>query len=164
MKLCASRAFWLVAYPGQGHEVLFDAHTRSFAAPGAIARRGSYDDIKTAVDRVGKGKGRGVNARFAVMSADYLVDADFCNVASGLEKGIVEKNVQDSRRRIWTVAAQSALAQRRADGRITDCWAQAAELAIREKAESIRLALVDRAAASEIFKFPIEQEADGANA
>lgn len=27
-KLYASRAFWLVAYPGQGHEMLFDAHTR----------------------------------------------------------------------------------------------------------------------------------------
>jgi len=27
MKLCASRAFWLVAYPSQGHEMLFDAHT-----------------------------------------------------------------------------------------------------------------------------------------
>jgi hypothetical protein len=25
MKLCASRAFWLVAYPGQGHEMLFTA-------------------------------------------------------------------------------------------------------------------------------------------
>ena len=40
MKLCASRAFWLVAYPSQGHEMLFDAHTRSFAALGGIARRG----------------------------------------------------------------------------------------------------------------------------
>jgi hypothetical protein len=29
------RAFWLVAYPSQGHEMLFDAHTRSFAALGA---------------------------------------------------------------------------------------------------------------------------------
>src|SRR5262245_50309676 len=27
-KLCASRAFWLVAYPSQGHEMLFDAHNR----------------------------------------------------------------------------------------------------------------------------------------
>ncbi|MBK8893997.1 MAG: hypothetical protein IPN64_08040 [Propionivibrio sp.] len=26
LKLCASRAFWLVAYPSQGHEMLFDAH------------------------------------------------------------------------------------------------------------------------------------------
>ncbi|CDS53817.1 Mobile element protein [Polaromonas sp. CG9_12] len=102
LKLCASRAFWLVAYPSQGHEMLFDAHTRSFAALGGIARRGIYDNMKTAVDKVKKGsKGRVVNARFAVMCAHYLFDADFCNVASGWEKGVVEKNVQDSRRRIW---------------------------------------------------------------
>ena len=45
MKLCASRAFWLVAYPGQGHEMLFDAHTRSFTALGGIPRRGMYDFV-----------------------------------------------------------------------------------------------------------------------
>ncbi len=101
MKLCASRAFWLVAYPSQGHEMLFDAHTRSFAALGGVARRGIYDNMRTAVDKVHKGKGRTVNARFAVMCAHYLYDPDFCNVASGWEKGVVEKNVQDSRRRIW---------------------------------------------------------------
>ena len=104
LKLCASRAFWLVAYPSQGHEMLFDAHTRSFAALGGIARRGIYDNMKTAVDKVHKGKGRVVNTRFAVMCAHYLFDADFCNVASGWEKGVVEKNVQDSRRRIFTDA------------------------------------------------------------
>ena len=104
MKLCASRAFWLVAYPSQGHEMLFDAHTRSFAALGGIARRGIYDNMKTAVDKVKKGKGRVVNERFAVMCAHYLFDPDFCNVASGWEKGVVEKNVQDSRRRIWIEA------------------------------------------------------------
>jgi transposase len=105
LKLCASRAFWLVAYPSQGHEMLFDAHTRSFAALGGVARRGIYDNMRTAVDKVLKGKGRVVNARFAVMCAHYLFDADFCNVASGWEKGVVEKNVQDSRRRIWIEAA-----------------------------------------------------------
>jgi transposase len=106
LKLCASRAFWLVAYPSQGHEMLFDAHTRSFVALGGVARRGIYDNMKTAVDKVGKGKGRQVNARFAVMCAHYLFDADFCNVASGWEKGVVEKNVQDSRRRIWQEAGK----------------------------------------------------------
>ena len=106
MKLCASRAFWLVAYPSQGHEMLFDAHTRGFAALGGVPRRGIYDNMKTAVDKVKKGKGRIVNARFAVMCAHYLFDADFCNVASGWEKGVVEKNVQDSRRRIWIEAAK----------------------------------------------------------
>jgi transposase len=106
MKLCASRAFWLVAYPSQGHEMLFDAHTRCFSALGGVARRGIYDNMKTAVDKVHKGKGRQVNARFAVMCAHYLFDPDFCNVASGWEKGVVEKNVQDSRRRIWIEAAK----------------------------------------------------------
>ena len=101
LKLCASRAFWLVAYPGQGHEMLFDAHTRAFAALGGVARRGIYDNMKTAVDRVRRGKAREVNLRFSTMCAHYLFDADFCNVASGWEKGVVEKNVQDSRRRIW---------------------------------------------------------------
>jgi transposase len=104
LKLCASRAFWLVAYPSQGHEMLFDAHTRSFTALGGVARRGIYDNMKTAVDKVKKGKGRIVNARFSTMCSHYLFDPDFCNVASGWEKGVVEKNVQDSRRRIWIEA------------------------------------------------------------
>lgn len=104
MKLCASRAFWLVAYPSQGHEMLFDAHTRGFAALGGVPRRGIFDNMKTAVDKVNKGKGRIVNERFAAMCAHYLFDPDFCNVASGWEKGVVEKNVQDSRRRIWIEA------------------------------------------------------------
>ncbi len=106
LKLCASRAFVLVAYPSQGHEMLFDAHTRSFLALGGIPRRGIYDNMKTAVDKVKKGKGRVVNARFSALCSHYLFEADFCNVASGWEKGVVEKNVQDSRRRIWQEAGK----------------------------------------------------------
>ena len=111
MKLCASRAFWLVAYPSQGHEMLFDAHTRCLTGLGGVARRGIYDNMKTAVDRVpGRGKARIVNARFAAMTAHYLFDPDFCNVASGWEKGRVEKGVQDTRRRIWQSAADQRFA------------------------------------------------------
>jgi transposase len=129
MKLCASRAFWLVAYPSQGHEMLFDAHTRAFAALGGVARRGIYDNMKTAVDKVKKGKGRVVNARFAALCAHYLFDADFCNVASGWEKGVVEKNVQDSRRRIWMEAGKerfSSLAELNAwlGARCRALWAE----------------------------------------
>jgi hypothetical protein len=46
--------------------------------------------MKTAVDKVTKGKGRIVNARFTVMCAHYLFDPDFCNVASGWEYGVVK--------------------------------------------------------------------------
>ena len=105
-KLCASRAFMLMGYPTQSHEMLFDAHTRAFTALGGIAKRGIYDNMKTAVDKVSRGNGRIVNTRFFAMTAHYLLDPDFCNVASGWEKGIVEKNVQDTRRRIWIEAKQ----------------------------------------------------------
>ncbi|MCC6191180.1 MAG: IS21 family transposase [Anaerolineales bacterium] len=107
MKLCASRAFWLVGYPSQGHEMLFDAHTRCLTGLGGVAGRGIYDNMKTAVDRTPrKDRGRVVNARFAAMAAHYLFEPDFCNVASGWEKGRVEKGVQDARRRIWQEATQ----------------------------------------------------------
>jgi hypothetical protein len=106
LKLCASRAFWLVAYPSQGHEMLFDAHTRCLTGVGGVAGRGIYDNMKTAVDRTPrKDRGRVINARFAAMVAHYLFEPDFCNVASGWEKGRVEKGVQDARRQIWQEAA-----------------------------------------------------------
>jgi hypothetical protein len=43
LKLCAGRAFCMVAYSDQGHEMMFDAHTRSLTALGGIARRGIYE-------------------------------------------------------------------------------------------------------------------------
>ena len=92
-KLCASRAFYLSAYPTQTQEMLYDAHTRAFTALGGVTKRGIYDNMKTAVDKVTKRNGRVVNARFFAMTAHYLFEPDFCNVASGWEKGIVEKNV-----------------------------------------------------------------------
>ena len=101
MKLTASRAFWLVAYYTQSHEMLFDAHARSFQALGGVPRRGIYDNMKTAVDKVGPGKERAINARFHAMCGHYLFEPEFCNRAAGWEKGIVEKNVQDRRRQIW---------------------------------------------------------------
>ncbi len=105
-KLAASRAFWLVAYPTQSHEMLFDAHARAFVAFGGVPRRGIYDNMKTAVDAVGHGKERAVNARFAAMCSHYLFEPEFCNRAAGWEKGQVEKNVLDRRRQVWREAAE----------------------------------------------------------
>lgn len=98
----------ILAYrlPHENHEMLFDAHTRAFTALGGVPARGIYDNMKTAVDKFSKGNGRVVNTYFYAMVSHYLFDLDFCNVASGWEKGIVEKNVQDSRRRIWMDAKQ----------------------------------------------------------
>ena len=100
-KLCHSRAFMLRAYLLQTHEMLFDAHNHCLASLGGVPRRGIYDNMKTAVDRIGRGKARTVNTRFAAMTSHFVFEATFCNPAAGWEKGQIEKNVQDARPRIW---------------------------------------------------------------
>jgi hypothetical protein len=68
---------------------------------GGVPERGIYDNMKTAVDKIGRGKARTVNARFKAMTGHFLFEADFCNPAAGWEKGQVEKLVRDARPRIW---------------------------------------------------------------
>lgn len=102
LKLCASRAFWLRAYPSQGHEMLFDAHTRSFAAMGGIARRGIDDNMKTAVDKVKKGKGRTVTKRFAAKhhygpysdTLRHALNTMEGHFIRGLGDGVVEAEIE----------------------------------------------------------------------
>ncbi len=100
-KLSHSRAFSVRAYLLQTHEMLFDALNEAFRVLGGVPQRGIFDNMRTAVDRIGAGKARQVNARFAAMASHYLFEPAFCNPASGWEKGQVEKNVQDARRRLW---------------------------------------------------------------
>ena len=82
-KLSYSRAFILRAYPQQTHEMLFDAHNHAFRVLGGVPRRGIYDNMRTAVDKIGRGKERRVNARFSAMVSHFLFEAEFCNPASG---------------------------------------------------------------------------------
>ncbi len=81
-KLSHSRACILRAYPLQTHEMLFDAHEHAFRVLGGVPQRGIYDnssralprDTKTAMDRVGTGKSRQVNARFSAMGTRQFQD------------------------------------------------------------------------------------------
>ena len=89
------------AYLLQTHEMLFDAHWHGFRVFGGVPERGIYDNMRTAVDRVGRGKERQVNMRFLAMANHYVFEPEFCNPAAGWEKGQVEKSVQDARPRLW---------------------------------------------------------------
>ena len=124
-KLSHSRAFIVRAYLLQTHEMLFDAHNHAFRVLGGVPRRGIYDNMKTVVDKVRRGKERDVNARFGAMVSHFLFEAEFCNPASGWEKGQVEKNVRDARHRLWQpVPAFATLAALNdwLEGRCTALW------------------------------------------
>ncbi len=89
-KLSHSRAFMLRAYPLRTHEMLFDAHNHCLRALGGITERGIYDNMKTVVVKVGRGKQRKVNARFRAMVSHFLFEPHFCLVRRPNEKGHVE--------------------------------------------------------------------------
>ncbi len=101
IKLSHSRAFLVRAYLLQTHEMLFDAHWHGFRVFGGVPERGIYDNMRTAVDRVGCGKERQINMRFLAMANHYVFEPEFCNPAAGWEKGQVEKNFRDARHRFW---------------------------------------------------------------
>jgi transposase len=102
LRLCHSRAFFLVAYPRESQEMVFDAHARAFAFFGGVPRRGIYDNLKPAVDAIFTGKERRYNRRFLVMCNHYLVDPTACTPASGWEKGQVENQVGNVREWLFT--------------------------------------------------------------
>ena len=83
--------------------MLFDAQWYALCVFGGIPGRGIYDNMKTAVDRVGRGKQRDINARFKAMASHYVFEPEFCNPAAGWEKGQVDKNVWDASNRLWQV-------------------------------------------------------------
>ena len=58
IKLSHSRAFLVRAYLLQIREMLFDADWHAFRVSGGVPQRRIYDNMKTAVDRVGVDKER----------------------------------------------------------------------------------------------------------
>jgi len=101
IRLCASRAIYLRAYPRETQEMVFDAHERAFMFFGGVPTRGIYDNMKTAVDMVFVGKERIFNRRFLLMADHYMFEPTACTPASGWEKGQVENQVKISRDRFF---------------------------------------------------------------
>ena len=97
MRLCASRAVYIRAYPRETQKMVFDAHARGIAFFGGVPLRGIYDNMKAAVTTVFIGKERVFNRRFLVMADHYMVEPTACSPAAGWEKGQVKQQVQTIR-------------------------------------------------------------------
>ena len=101
-RLCHSRMSFLAAYPLQRMEMLLEAHVQAHDFFGGLCGRGIYDNLKSVVTKIGKGKEREFNARFLECSSHYLFEIEACTPAAGWEKGQVERQVQSMRKRIFT--------------------------------------------------------------
>jgi transposase len=102
LRLAYSRAFFLMAFPRESQEMVFEAHALAFAHLGGVPRRGIYDNMKTAVEAIFTGKERRYNRRFLAMCSHYLVEPTACTPASGWEKGQVENQVGTVRGWLFT--------------------------------------------------------------
>ena len=101
LRLCHSRHFLVMAYPRETQEMVFDAHMRAFDFFGGVCRRGIYDNLKTAVNKILTGKQRSFNNRFEQLCSHYLFEPAACTPAAGWEKGQVENQVGTVRRRFF---------------------------------------------------------------
>lgn len=102
VRLCHSRMLFVLAYPRETQEMVFDAHDRAFTLYKGTCSRGIHDNMKTAVETIFVGKDRRYNRRFLQMCSHYLVDPVASAPASGWEKGQVENQVGLVRERFFT--------------------------------------------------------------
>jgi len=102
MRLSHSKASFVYPYERATMEVFLDGHVRAFAFFGGVPRRLAYDNLKSAVTHVGRGRERQLNERFLQLRSFYLFDTRFCNIQSGNEKGDVENLVKRSQRTYLT--------------------------------------------------------------
>lgn len=95
----SSKAFHR-AYAHAAQESFLDAHVRGFAHLGGVPKMVRYDNLKTAVTQILKGRGRVENDRFTALRSHYLFDSFFCRpgIAGAHEKGGVEGEIGRFRR------------------------------------------------------------------
>ncbi len=84
--------------PAQNQECLFTGLQRIFEHIGGVPSRLRFDNMSTAVAQVLKDGERVLTEGFTRFMLHYRFQADFCNPASGNEKGNVENKVGYTRR------------------------------------------------------------------
>jgi transposase len=98
MKLCYSNKPFVMAFPTQRQEAFFEGHRRSFEWYGGVPARVGYDNLKTAVLKVLRGRNRIEQEAFTALRSHYLFESRFAMPATPREQGKVENLVGYMRR------------------------------------------------------------------
>lgn len=98
VQLSASRIRFVRAYLHEKQEAFLDGFVHAFEFLGGVPTEGLLDNLKTAVTKILQGRDRLEQESFIGLQAHYVFKAEFCNPASGNEKGRVEGTVGYIRR------------------------------------------------------------------
>ena len=102
MRLNYSRVRFVMAFPFQKQEAFFEAHIQAFHFFDGVPRRLSYDNLKTAVYRILKGRKREEQKTFKEFRSYYLFESRYCTPGKGHEKGGVESDVGYAQRNFFS--------------------------------------------------------------
>jgi transposase len=97
------RAYWRAS-----QQAFLDGHRHAFEMFGGAFRIVRYDNLRSAVKQIMRGKRPEQTTRFLAFRSHYLFEAEFCTPSRGNEKGGVEQEVGRFRRRWWTPVPQHA--------------------------------------------------------
>jgi len=100
--LCYSRMPFCVAFEREELPMVIEAHIQAHDFFGGLCGRGIYDNPKTIVQSIGKGKEREYNRKFMQLASHYLFEPCACTPSSGWEKGRVERRIGTNRKGIFT--------------------------------------------------------------
>lgn len=89
-----SKATFVRAYLRDDMLSFIDAHVWLFDKLDGVPRKLAYDNLSSAVTKVGKRGQRELTSKFRELRSHYLFASRFCNVARGNEKGHVENSVK----------------------------------------------------------------------
>lgn len=100
MRLRWSGMPFVIAYPNQKQEAMFDGLQRGFYALGGAPEKLTADNLRQAVAKVLEGRNRKEQDAFLSFRTHFLVESNFCTPASGHEKGSVENLIGFAQRNI----------------------------------------------------------------
>lgn len=98
MRLCYSKKPFVYAFPFEKQEAFLEGHKRAFEFFGGVPHTLIWDNLKTAVKKILKGKNRIEQESFIALRSHYLFDSRFTNPGKAHEKGLIENLVGYVRR------------------------------------------------------------------
>lgn len=101
-----SGSVYCEAFEHARQEAFFQGQRNAFEFWGGVPGTATYDNLKSAVQKILEGRNREENQRFVAFRSVYLFDSRFCNPARGNEKGRVENMVKFVERNLFTPIPQ----------------------------------------------------------
>lgn len=137
VQLSASRIRFVRAYLHEKQEAFLDGFVHAFEFLGGVPTEGLLDNLKTAVLKILQGRDRLEQESFIGLQAHYVFKAEFCNPASGNEKGRVEGTVGYIRRNALVPLPEVQSVKELNDYLIDWCLKEAGRTHVPNKSETV---------------------------